>query len=331
MSREHPFAPYVRILGKGPNLSRSLTAEEAETAMGMILRREAEPVQEGAFLCLLRVKTETPEEIAGFVRALRAEIQVPRGDAPPVALDWPSWAGKARQLPWYLLAAQLLAGSGITVFMHGAEDHTAGRLYASEALTALGVPVAASPADIAAQLRERHFAYAPLPVLSPRLQEIIDLKWLLGVRSPIHTAGRSLNPFDAPAQLLSVTHPPYLPIHQEAAALLNQPRLTVFKGDGGEAERRPGKPVDLFWRRDGEGGSDTWPALTAEPPPAHDEVLNVSRMRTLWRGEASDEAGRLAVIGTAAIALWTLGRADTPDAAHTAAEALWANRDTSRP
>jgi hypothetical protein len=37
---EHAFAPFVRILGKGKTGSRSLTRDEARTAMRMILRGE---------------------------------------------------------------------------------------------------------------------------------------------------------------------------------------------------------------------------------------------------------------------------------------------------
>ena len=63
---EHPFAPFVRILGKGKTGSRSLSQSEARDALGMILRGETEAVQVGAFLMLLRVKEETAEEMAPF-------------------------------------------------------------------------------------------------------------------------------------------------------------------------------------------------------------------------------------------------------------------------
>ena len=52
---EHPFAQYVRILGRGKTVGRSLTGEEAEAAMDMILANEVRPEQLGAFLMLLRV------------------------------------------------------------------------------------------------------------------------------------------------------------------------------------------------------------------------------------------------------------------------------------
>ncbi|KJS34988.1 MAG: glycosyl transferase [Rhodospirillaceae bacterium BRH_c57] len=325
MTSEHPFTQYVRILGKGPNLSRALTSEETEDAVKLIMDGTVEPVQLGAFLCLLRVKTESPEEVAGFVRGIRAGLTLPQ-DRPAVDLDWASWAGKARQLPWFLLSALMLAGSGVKVFMHGSEGHTEGRLYTSEALAALGVPVAKSLDEAVVHLRARNFAYVTLPAISPRLQEIMDLRHVLGVRSPIHTVGRKLNPFDAPAQLLSVTHPPYLPVHQEAARLVGQPHMAIFKGDGGEAERRPQKPCQVWTLHDGVTGTEDWPALLPEARQAKDEVLDLSRLGAVWRGEEDDDYARATVTGTAAIALKLMGRAATIGEAQTQADSLWENR-----
>ena len=106
----HPFSAFVRLLGRGKTLSRGLTPEEAEQAMGMILDGEALPEQIGAFLMLLRMKEETGAEIAGFVRAARARLPTHEGPRPD--LDWPCYAGKARRAPWHLLAALRLAGAG---------------------------------------------------------------------------------------------------------------------------------------------------------------------------------------------------------------------------
>ena len=53
---EHPFAQFVRILGKGKRGARSMTREEAREAMGMLLDGKVEDTQLGAFLMLLRHK-----------------------------------------------------------------------------------------------------------------------------------------------------------------------------------------------------------------------------------------------------------------------------------
>ena len=154
---EHPFAQYVRTLGRGKTVGRSLTGEEAEAAMDMILANEVRPEQLGAFLMLLRVKEETPEEVAGFVRSVRKEFQIPV-DAPKVDLDWSSYAGKRRQLPWFLLAALVLADDGVSIFMHGAEGHTLGRLYTRETLDVLELPVAGDFLQAAEHIQTSNFA-----------------------------------------------------------------------------------------------------------------------------------------------------------------------------
>ncbi|MDO9322699.1 MAG: hypothetical protein Q7U01_13845, partial [Pseudomonas sp.] len=75
---EHPFAHFVRILGKGKRGARDLTREEAREAMAMLLDDKVEDTQLGAFLMLLRHKEESAEEMAGFAEAVRARLNAPQ-------------------------------------------------------------------------------------------------------------------------------------------------------------------------------------------------------------------------------------------------------------
>ncbi len=88
----HEFAPYVRILGRGPGKSRSLTRAEARHALGMVLRGEATREQIGAMLMLLRYRGEAIDEMAGLVEAARAHAGLPLVPPNPIDLDWPSYA-----------------------------------------------------------------------------------------------------------------------------------------------------------------------------------------------------------------------------------------------
>ena len=327
--QEHPFAPFVRILGKGPNLSRSLTLGEVRRAAAMILDGEVEPVQLGAFLCLMRVKTDTPDEVAGFALAIRDAIALP-DMAPAVDLDWPSYAGKSRQLPLFLLSALLLAENGVSVLMHGASGHTAGRLYSGEALSHLGIAPAGTVDEAARQIATRRFAFLPMEVLHPRLPEILGLKALLGLRSPLHTVIRNVNPFQAKASLLSVFHPNYRPVHCAAAALMGQTDLACFKGEGGEVERRPEKPCLVEGLSAGTPFAEEWPALLAGAP-ARDAPLDPERLAALWDGRERDDYARATVVATTAIALRLLGRAADQDQALEMAGAFWDNRAAGRP
>lgn len=326
---EHPFAQFIRIIGRGPNLSRPLDEEEMYEAAKMIIAGDVEPLQLGAFLCILRVRTEVPGEGAGFVRAVRDTIDVP-ADAPTVDLDWATYSGKKRQLPWYLLAALLLSQSGISVCMQGTEPHTEGRLFSADALTQLGVPHAQSLSDAGQHIRATNFAYLPLRNFAPRLQEIIELKPILGVRSPINTFARMINPFNAAYELQTVFHANYRDVHRDTAQLLGQKHMAVFKGEGGEAERRPHKPVVVQSLDDGVLSEELWPAMVSEDAFYKDETLDISRLPKIWAGEENDTYGEAAVVGTAAYVLRMMGRAASPDDAVAQAQAMWDARNKSR-
>jgi len=317
----HAFAEYIRLLGRGKTLSRGLTALEAERAMAMILAGEALPEQIGAFLMLLRMKEETGAEIAGFIRAARARLPAPGEPRPD--LDWPCYAGKARRPPWHLLAALRLAGAGYRVALHGLDGQTPGRLYAGETLARLGFAAAGDFAEASAQLRARGVSYLSLDRIEPRLARLMLLKPVLGLRSAVNTLVRGFNPFGAVASLQAAFHPAYAPIHRDAALELADARVWSFRGDGGENERRPEKPIEIEAVEAGVARAFTWPPLIdvapeREGPPAVEALANV------WRG-AADARAEAAIVGTMALALGVMGAG--PDEAHARALSLWAERD----
>lgn len=323
---EHPFAPLIRTLGKGRQGSRALTEEEAYTAMKMILADEVEPMQLGAFLMLMRVKEETPAELAGFVKAARETFTFP-AQLPKVDVDWSSYAGKRRHLPWFVLSALTLANAGVKVFMHGITRQDE-RVYTQETLQALGIQPCADLAEAAKKLEETNFAYVPLGGLNAKLDYIIGLRPLLGLRSPVHTLSRLLNPFNATVLLQGIFHPGYQETHQGAGLLLKQPFLAVIKGDGGEIERDPDIPCVVKGVNNGEVFEETWPSMFPEGPRHLKEEMDISRLAKVWRGEVQDEYGEAAIIGTAALALKGLGRADSIEAAQALAREFWNKRDT---
>lgn len=329
MSIEHPFAMYVRILGKGRRGSRSLTYEEAFLAMGMILRGECEDVQLGAFLMLLRVKEESGEELAGFAAAARQFIQPTLPTHLKIDLDWSSYAGKRRHLPWYLLATFALADSGIRTFMHGANGHTANRLYTDQALKHLGVPEAENWAMAEAHLSTTNFAYMPMSTLCPKLQSIIDLRNTFGLRSPVHSFSRLLNPLDAPYVAQGVFHPGYGPSHQASADLLGYHRLSILKGEGGEIECNPDAIFKMHHCFEGEAIEEEWPALFSKRHVKPD-ALDLDQLKAVWQGESTDEYSVGAVIGTLAFVARLMGKAQTAAEAVQQANDWWASRNLNR-
>ena len=316
---EHPFAQFVRILGKGKRGARGLTREEAREAMGMLLDGKVEESQLGAFLMLLRHKEESPEELAGFTEAVRQRVQ-----APPIAvdLDWPSYAGKKRHLPWFLLAAKCLAKNGVRILLHGGGAHTAGRLYTEQVLEQVQIPLCRDWAGVASALDEHCIAFIPLQDWAPRLQRMIDLRNTLGLRSPIHSLARVLNPLGARCGLQSIFHPGYQAVHREASRLLGDTAIVV-KGDGGEIEINPDATSHLYGTANGQAWDEEWPQQSAQRhvKPAS---LELAHLLAVWRGETSDSYGEMALVATMALALRGLGH--SREAAFTQAEQWWAAR-----
>lgn len=299
---EHPFAQYIRILGKGQKGSRHLTLEESEKAMSMVLEDNVEEVQLGAFLLLLRYQLETPEELAGFAIAIRSHIKAPNIK---LDIDWPSYAGKKRHYPWYLLAAKLLASQGITVLMHGAGAHTKERFYTEAFLPLLRISHCKDWHEVESSLKDQHIAFIGLDAFAPKLQQIINFKSLLGVRSPVHSLVRLINPLRAQCSLQSVFHPNYQTTHQLASQLLGDTTI-IIKGEGGENEIRADNISLLLGTDKGQPWEESWPALSSQRLLKPNQ-LNPEYLITVWQKKIQDEYADLVIPATIALALRGLG------------------------
>ncbi len=325
--QEHPFAQYVRILGKGKKGSRSLTLEEAHSAMQMILDDQVRPEQLGAFLMLLRIKEESAEELAGFVSAVREKYAAPNGLR--VDIDWSTYAGKKRQLPWFLLTALLLAENGYKVFMHGARGHTEGRIYTQDMLSRFKLPSCDSWHRVEQELNQRNFAFMSIDKLAPKLSEIIEMRHIFGLRSPVHTLCRMLNPLLSQACVDGVFHPAYAPMHQQTNALLNVQNSLTIRGDGGEAEIRPDADCEIRWIQSGELSEQQWPRIYAKRE-VKEAQLQPAHLIELWRGEIAHSYGEGALMSTLAATLILLEVEKDFDRAQQVATSMWQQRDKTR-
>ena len=315
------FSAYVATLGRGPGRSRALTRTEAHDAFARVLAGDVDPHQLGAFLMLLRYRGEDAPEIAGIVEAMQATLPA----VPAADLDWPSYgAGRTRALPWFLLAALALGRSGTRVLMHGSNEFGSATPVAA-ALAALGQKSARNMDDAATQLDVGGFAYLPIATLSPPIANLLQLRKLLGLRSPVNTAVRLLDPARAQAGVDGVFHPAYLEVHLGVAELLSRPRLLVLKGGGGEVERIPAKPgAALLWDAT-HGRSDI--ALPADPAfdPAAMPASSADFAR-IWHGNLQCTQAEAIICATIALALLARGIAKNPESARQEASKIWEAR-----
>lgn len=325
------LAPLVRAMARGPSRGRGLTRDEARRALALTLSGDAEPEAVGALLMLMRYRGESADEVAGFVEAMRARIGrwTGIGAAAPGLVDWPSYAaGRTRGLPLFLLAARLVAASGRPVLIHGWNSHLTHPASPLAGVAALRIPVARAPEEAGAALAAGGVAYVPLDALDGEALRLLRLRDALGLRSPINTALRALNPAGAAVSVQGVFHPSYRALQADAAKLLGQPALGVVKGGGGEFERHPGKAVELYGYRP-EGAFDLsmppMEAMAARRMRGDDEAPSTAALVQLWTGEREDAFARAVVIATAGAALHVAGFGPLSDADAEAAR-LWEAR-----
>lgn len=314
------LAEYVRILGRGPGRSRSLTLEEATGAMRLMLDGTAAPEAIGALLMLLRMKGETAQEIAGFAQAAQ-------GVLPPISsvdLDWPSYAaGRTRGLPRFLLSARLVAQAGHGVLLHGWNGSDPA---VRTGLQDAGIDRAETIAEAETTLRRDGIAYLPLENFHPALFALLNLRDVLGLRSCINTVCRMLNPAGASASVQGVFHPSYRLLQSDAAQVMGLPSLCVIKGGGGEFERHPGKAVTVFGVQNGVAFESPSAAVLDGHTRLGDGPDAATTLAGLWSGDQADPFAQGVVTGTAALALAALGYPD----AGAKADALWADRAAPR-
>lgn len=319
--KKSPFSEYIRIIGKGQRGARHLSRDEAFDAMSQLLEESIAPEQAGAFLMLLRMQEESVDELCGFVDACRSKIPADFQSI-NAQLDIGCYAGKRRQLPWYLLSVALLAANGYQVFLHGASEPGSKRFYASHALEALGLPLAASIRDAANHLATYHVCYVDLGIGLPALDRIIKMRELFGLRSCANTLARLLNPSSAPFAVQGVYHTHLDARHGEVNTSFEQQSL-VFRGDGGDPEINRDRDTDLYVTRNGHTTKVVMPEAKSWAMKERD--FSVATMLAVWQNEVQHGYAQQAVCSSLAGYLMLLENISLRTA-HLRAEKFWSMR-----
>ena len=195
---------YLKEIARRTADARALERAEAADLLGQILDGECTDLALGAFCVAMRIKGETPQEMAGFLDAVQPRLRrLPRADRPAVTL--PCYNG-ARKLPALTpLLALLLARKGLPVLVHGMPTED-GRVSSQAVLSCLGVqPQPATQALLSGQV---HFVATES--LHPGLKRLLDVRRVTGVRNLAHSLVKLIQPVDGPALVVGChTHPDY--------------------------------------------------------------------------------------------------------------------------
>lgn len=210
---------------------RNLEAREAEEVMGEIMVGEATPTQIAAFITALRMKGETPEEIAGCARAMRSHaIRVPiEGDE---LMDTCGTGGDgAHTFNISTLTALVVAAAGVKVAKHGNRS-VSSRCGSADLMEALGVRIDLGPEEVSRCIKEVNIGFLFAPKFHPAMKHAAAPRREIGIRTIFNILGPLTNPAGASVQLLGVFDPQLTEIIARVLQLLGCRRAFVVHGNG---------------------------------------------------------------------------------------------------
>lgn len=216
----------LAVVSRGDSMSR----EQARDFMTAVLDGDVTPAQLGGVLLAIRVRTETTDELAGFVEAMRSRVLVV--DAPAGSIDTCGTGGDVRTTFNISTATSLVtAAAGVPIAKHG-NRAVSSRSGSSDAIAALGLTVEQSQAAAEASLRETGYAYLHAPSFHLGMRHAGPVRGELGVRTAFNLIGPMANPALVTRQLMG--SPDAVSAERVAQVLhaLGTERAFVVFGDG---------------------------------------------------------------------------------------------------
>lgn len=306
-----PLREQIRLLVEG----RSLTREQSAQAIDAMLSGTAPPAQMSALLIALRIKGETPDEVAGAAQAMRAHatrVQV----SPERLIDTCGTGGDgAGTFNISTAAAFVAAGAGARVAKHG-NRAASSRCGSADVLQELGVAVELPPEGVAACIDACGIGFLFAQRHHAAMKHVAPVRKELGVRTLFNLLGPLTNPAGARRQLVGVPAPHLVPLLARTLAELGCDRAFVVHGDGGLDEISTSGPtlvcevrgteVRRFEFSPDEAGAERAPLAALRGGEAAD---NAAILRGVLRGEPG--APRTAVVLNAGAALAAAGVCET--------------------
>jgi anthranilate phosphoribosyltransferase len=287
----------------GEDLSRA----ESRGVMGSIMAGEATPAQIGGFLVALRLKGETPAEIAGAAEAMREHaIAVrPRRDDLVDTAGTGGDGGKTFNIS--TAAALVAAAAGAGVAKHGNRS-VSSQSGSADVLEALGFELDLPPERIAESIDSLGFGFMFAPMHHPAMKHAGPVRRELAARTVFNVLGPLTNPAGARAQVVGVYSAHLVPVIADVLAQLDARRAFVVHGAGGIDELSPAGPNLVCEVVDGSVTRREIDPLELGIPrcdPAElrggDAAANAARIRDVFAG--GDGGTRSAVLLNAAGAI----------------------------
>ena len=228
---------------------KSLSMDDAAQAMNEIMSGDATPAQFGAFVTALRLKGETPDEVAGMARVMREKSLHVEVEGPLV--DTCGTGGDASgTFNISTTAGLVVAGAGVKVAKHG-NRAMSGACGSADVLEALGVKIDLGPEGVKRCLDEVGFGFMFAQKFHPSMRFAAAPRREIGIRTVFNILGPLTNPAGATSQLIGVADPAVGETMANVLGRLGSSHALVVHGSDGLDEMTLGGETQVWELRDG--------------------------------------------------------------------------------
>jgi len=214
---------------------QDLTAEDMASVMDEVMSGQATAAQIGGLLTALHMKGESPAEIAGAARTMRAKATRVKPKAQGLVDTCGTGGDGKRTFNISTTAAFVVAGAGVPVAKHGNRAVSSG-CGSADVLEALGIKIDLGPEAVAASIDEAGIGFLFAPIFHTAMRHAVGPRRELGFRTIFNVLGPLANPAGATRQVLGVYDPNLARTMAKVLIDLGTEHALVVYGAGGTDE-----------------------------------------------------------------------------------------------
>ena len=209
----------------------SLTQEQANEFFSQMIKGDIEPALLASVLTALKIKGESPSEIAGAAVAIRRSATTFPKQLSPVADCVGTGGDGANTINISTTAAILAATCGLKMAKHGNRS-VSSMSGSADLLEALGVNLMMSPQTASDCLAKANLCFLYAPAYHPGFKHAAPVRKAMGIRTMFNILGPLVNPAQPSVMLLGVYIPELIETIAKTLMLTGVKRAWVVHGSG---------------------------------------------------------------------------------------------------
>ncbi len=206
---------------------QSLTFKEAYTVMYSIMSGNENNSKIASLLTALKIKGETSEEVAGFVKAMREKVINIKCENERVIDVCGTGGDGSGTFNISTAVSFVVAGAGVNVAKHGNRSISS-KSGSSDVLHELGVDVQLNPELSERALNEIGIAFLFAPLYHPAMKHVAPIRKELEFRSIFNILGPLTNPAGVKRQLIGTFSDDTARLMTDAIKLLEMEKVTFL-------------------------------------------------------------------------------------------------------